>query len=159
MPGASDEVLKQFVAEIARPMSGAEVRATNSSQRNPFPRGDPLHLAWHAFDASKWVIPSRPLPPSYLSFLRSSNGGEFRTGERWFQFFPALDRQHGVRAMMLGYHLPEYMPGAVPIAFDGCGGFYLLDCPTREEALAIARRCPAAEWATVEVRETAPCYL
>ena len=30
---------------------------------------------------------------------------------------------------------------------------------TREEALAIARTCPAAEWATVEVRETAPCYL
>ena len=39
------------------------------------------------------------------------------------------------------------------------GGFFLLDCATREEALAIARRCPAAEWATVEVRETAPCYL
>jgi hypothetical protein len=25
-------------------------------------------------------------------------------------------------------------------------------------ALAIARECPAAEWATVEVRETGPCY-
>ena len=39
------------------------------------------------------------------------------------------------------------------------GGFYLLNCKTREEALAIARRCPAAEWATVEIRETAPCYV
>lgn len=39
------------------------------------------------------------------------------------------------------------------------GGFYLLDCKTREEALAIAQRCPAAQWATVEVRETAPCYV
>lgn len=38
------------------------------------------------------------------------------------------------------------------------GGFFLVDCATREEALAIARECPAAEWATVEVRETAPCY-
>ena len=38
------------------------------------------------------------------------------------------------------------------------GGFFLLDCATREEALAIARQCPAAEWATVEVRETGPCY-
>lgn len=38
------------------------------------------------------------------------------------------------------------------------GGFYLLDCATREEAVAIARECPAAEWATVEVREVAPCY-
>lgn len=38
------------------------------------------------------------------------------------------------------------------------GGFFLLDCATRDEALAIARECPAAEWATVKVRELAPCY-
>ena len=31
------------------------------------------------------------------------------------------------------------------------GGFFLLDVATREEALAIARDCPAVEWATVEV--------
>ncbi len=29
--------------------------------------------------------------------------------------------------MMLAYHLPEYMPGALPIAFNGGGTFYLLD--------------------------------
>ena len=39
------------------------------------------------------------------------------------------------------------------------GGFFLLDCKTKEEALAIARECPAAQWATVEVRETGPCFL
>ena len=38
------------------------------------------------------------------------------------------------------------------------GGFFLIDCATRDEAIAIARDCPAAEWATVEVRELAPCY-
>jgi hypothetical protein len=38
------------------------------------------------------------------------------------------------------------------------GGFFLLDCETREEALAIAADCPAAAWATVEVRRAAPCY-
>lgn len=38
------------------------------------------------------------------------------------------------------------------------GGFFLIDCATREEAVAIARDCPAAEWATVEARELAPCY-
>jgi hypothetical protein len=38
------------------------------------------------------------------------------------------------------------------------GGFFLLDCATKDEAIAIAAQCPAAEWATVEVRETAPCY-
>jgi hypothetical protein len=38
------------------------------------------------------------------------------------------------------------------------GGFFLLDGVTREEALAIAADCPAAAWATVEVRETGTCY-
>jgi hypothetical protein len=38
------------------------------------------------------------------------------------------------------------------------GGFFLIDVPTREQAIAVARECPAAEWATVEVRETGPCY-
>jgi len=38
------------------------------------------------------------------------------------------------------------------------GGFFLLNCATREEALAIAGECPAAEWLTVEVREVAACF-
>jgi hypothetical protein len=38
------------------------------------------------------------------------------------------------------------------------GGFFLIDVPTREDALAIAAECPAAHWATVEVRAVAPCY-
>lgn len=38
------------------------------------------------------------------------------------------------------------------------GGFFLLECDSREAALEIARECPAAEWATIEVRELGPCY-
>ncbi|HVP29142.1 MAG TPA: YciI family protein [Myxococcota bacterium] len=38
------------------------------------------------------------------------------------------------------------------------GGFFYLDCDTKQEAIAIASACPAAEWATVEVREIGPCY-
>jgi len=38
------------------------------------------------------------------------------------------------------------------------GGFFLLNCATRAEAVAIAHECPAAEWATVEVRELGPCF-
>ena len=37
------------------------------------------------------------------------------------------------------------------------GGFFLLDC-TREQALAAATECPAAEYATIEVREVGPCW-
>jgi hypothetical protein len=38
------------------------------------------------------------------------------------------------------------------------GGFFLLECDTKEEAIAIAAECPAAQWATVEVRELGPCF-
>ena len=38
------------------------------------------------------------------------------------------------------------------------GGFFLLDVATRAEAVAIASECPAAAWATVEVREIGPCW-
>jgi len=39
------------------------------------------------------------------------------------------------------------------------GGFFVVDCATREEAVAIAGEVPAAEWATVEVREFGPCFI
>ncbi len=39
------------------------------------------------------------------------------------------------------------------------GGFFLVDCATREEAIAIAAELPAAEWATIEVRELGPCFM
>ena len=38
------------------------------------------------------------------------------------------------------------------------GGYFLLTCKTREESVAIASECPAAQWATVEVREFGPCF-
>ena len=38
------------------------------------------------------------------------------------------------------------------------GGFFLLDCKTKAEAVAIANECPASAWATVEVRQIGPCY-
>ena len=55
-------------------------------------------------------------------------------------------------------------PGKAARVLDGpfaeakemVGGFFLLDVPAREDALAWAARCPAADWATVEVRETGP---
>jgi hypothetical protein len=53
----------------------------------------------------------------------------------------------------------QVLDGPFAEAKEMVGGFFLLDCKTRAEALAIAELCPAAEWATVEVRETAPCYL
>src|SRR5262245_33058284 len=117
-PGASDAEIERFAASIGRPLTAAEVEEVNRSQQNPYPADDPLYAAYRPFDPSSWVVPSRPLPPAYLSFLRWSNGGWFRAGEREFGFFPTADPTGGVRAMLLAYHLPEYMPGALPIAFN-----------------------------------------
>jgi hypothetical protein len=110
--GAIAATLERFVATVGNPLSAAEVR----------------WLKRQGSDPSRWVVPDRPLPPSYLAFLGWSNGGAFRTGERWFdRFFPALDKTNGVRAMLLAYSVPERMPGALPFAFDGGGTFYLFD--------------------------------
>ena len=38
------------------------------------------------------------------------------------------------------------------------GGIFVVDVATREEAVAIAAECPAAEWCTVEVRKLGPCW-
>lgn len=38
------------------------------------------------------------------------------------------------------------------------GGFFMIDVASREEALAIAADCPAAQWCPVEVRALAPCF-
>lgn len=53
---------------------------------------------------------------------------------------------------------PRMMDGPFSEAKEMIGGFFLLNCQTREEAIAIAAQCPAAEWCTVEVRSLAPCY-
>ncbi len=52
----------------------------------------------------------------------------------------------------------QVLDGPFAEAKEMIGGFFLLNCKTRDEALAIARECPAAQWCTVEVRSLAPCY-
>jgi hypothetical protein len=38
------------------------------------------------------------------------------------------------------------------------GGFFLIDCETHAQAVAIAAECPAAKWCAIEVRKVGPCY-
>jgi len=66
--------------------------------------------------------------------------------------------EHGVR---IGRHdgKPQLRDGPFAEAREMVGGFFLIDANNRDEAVAIAQRCPALAWATVEVRECAPCYL
>ena len=52
----------------------------------------------------------------------------------------------------------DVLDGPFTEAKELIGGYFLLDVGSRDEALLYARDCPAAEWATIEVRETGPCF-
>ena len=91
--------------------------------------------------------------------------------ERMIEFTKELDRRglfkgaESLRSVASGARV-EKRGGKVNL-FDGpfaeakeiVGGFILVDCATKEEALALAQECPASEWSMVEVREVGPCYL
>ena len=52
----------------------------------------------------------------------------------------------------------QVLDGPFAEAKEMVGGFFLVDCKSFDEAVELAKRCPAAEWCTVEVRAMAPCY-
>jgi hypothetical protein len=149
------------MTEVRQPPTEQEIIDVAARQRNPFPPGGPLHASYRPIDASRWQLPEQRLSPSYLALLAWSGGGDFGTGERWFQLFP-VDGPSGVRAMTLAYHLPEYMPAALPFAFNGGGVFYLFDM--REPADAdgeypvVAAHAGNLGWATHEECYPPQCW-
>jgi len=66
------------------------------------------------------------------------------------------DRE-GVRVTLRG-GMRALVDGPFAESKEMVGGFFYLGCQTKAEAVAIAASCPAAEWATVEVREVGPCF-
>jgi hypothetical protein len=69
----------------------------------------------------------------------------------------ALPEKEAVRIRRRGQN-HAVVDGPFAEAKEIVGGFFYLDVETREEAVAIAERCPAVEWSTVEVRRVAPCF-
>jgi len=53
----------------------------------------------------------------------------------------------------------EVWDGPFAEAKEMVGGFFLIDTEDPAVAMAWAERCPAAEWATVEIRGVGPCYM
>jgi hypothetical protein len=53
---------------------------------------------------------------------------------------------------------PQVLDGPFAEAKEMVGGFFLLHNVSRDEAIAWAHACPAAQWCTVEVRALAPCF-
>lgn len=122
--GASVKNLSEVLAALFAPLSGEELASIARSQTNPFPISDPLHSLYRQFDPLMWQLPTRPLPPSYITFLRWSNGGSFFNNNRHFDPFLA---SYGLRQNLVGYHIPQYMPNAMPFAFSGRGHVFLFD--------------------------------
>ncbi|VTR90909.1 SMI1/KNR4 family protein OS=Paenibacillus alvei DSM 29 GN=PAV_9c00940 PE=4 SV=1 [Gemmata massiliana] len=121
--GATEAEIAEFVATFGAPLTRAEVARVNGTQCNPWLPTDPQHATWEPFDSAAWVMPAdRPIPPSYLSFIRYSDGGRFSNGMRLFQMAGTE-----LRSFLIVYHVPQYMPLAVPFAFTDSGGMYLFD--------------------------------
>ncbi|WP_020650449.1 YciI family protein [Solimonas variicoloris] len=49
------------------------------------------------------------------------------------------------------------LDGPYAEAKEMIGGFFYLNCDSLDDALALSAKCPAAQWATIEVREVGPC--
>lgn len=69
-----------------------------------------------------------------------------------------LPDSHGVRVQRHDAQT-KLLDGPFAEAREMVGGFFLIECASRDAALEIAQTCPAARFATVEVRECAPCYV
>lgn len=110
--GAHESEIRSMLETALAPLTLEEINQINAADTKPW------------IDPRKWVIPNRPFPESYLSFLRWSNGGSFFNGERKFDGFFPTDK---IREYLLCYWIPMKMPGTVPFSFDGGGNFYLFD--------------------------------
>jgi hypothetical protein len=66
-------------------------------------------------------------------------------------------RSEAVRVRIEGGRRAQ-VDGPFAEAKEMVGGFFLLNCTDKAEAVEIAAACPAAAWATVEVRELGPCF-
>jgi hypothetical protein len=71
----------------------------------------------------------------------------------------SLSSQDGAVRISHAGPRPLVLDGPFAEAKEMVGGFFLLQNVTFDEALAWAHACPAAQWATVEVRALAPCYV
>ncbi len=52
----------------------------------------------------------------------------------------------------------QLIDGPFAEAKEMLGGFFLIDVASRAEAIALAHECPAAAWASIEIREIGTCH-
>jgi len=111
-------------------------------------------------------------PNGYLLLFRGTNWHRELTSDEvttimseWNQWFERLSNEGKMVAASPLENEGKIVSGAAGAVADGpfaeskeaIGGFFLLNVPTMEEALEIAKQCPALpQGLTVEVRPVAP---
>lgn len=84
--------------------------------------------------------------------------GEGLAAQGKLQAMESLSSQAGAVRVSHAGGQAKVLDGPFSEAKEMIGGFFLLQNVTREEAIALAHDCPAAQWCTVEVRALAPCF-
>lgn len=112
-------------------------------------------------------------PTSYMLLFRGTHWDKDLSPEqiqdvmgRWVAWFDGLTQQGKIISahplvsegkILSGKNGRHVADGPFAESKEAIGGYFLLDVPTEEEALEIARRCPALEHGVqVEVRRVAP---
>jgi hypothetical protein len=92
------------------------------------------------------------------AYARMVDWGRSLTQRGLLRASESLQGLHGAARVTVREGRASVVDGPFAETKEMIGGFFLVDCATRDEALALARECPAAEWLTVEVRALAPCF-
>jgi hypothetical protein len=100
---------------------------------------------------------ARPVPDGQVLYDRMVRFGENLKARGIGKFYDSLGpTAKGVRIEMRNGKR-SMVDGPFAEAKEIVGGFFMLDC-SKEDAIAAASECPAAEFATIEVREVGPCW-
>lgn len=91
-------------------------------------------------------------------YARMKQFGDALRAEGKLVAVESLAAQSGAVRVQTRQGKAQLIDGPFAEAKEMVGGFFLLTGVDRDEAIAIAEACPAAEWATVEVRALGPCY-
>ena len=100
---------------------------------------------------------ARPVPDGHVLYDRMVAFGEGLKARGIVKAYDSLgSTAKGFRVEMRNGKR-SLVDGPFAEAKEIVGGFFLLDC-SREDAITYASQCPAAEYATIEVREVGPCW-
>lgn len=72
--------------------------------------------------------------------------------------FESLQDDDRARRVQVRDGRARVVDGPFTEAKEMVGGFFVVDCESLDEAVALAERCPAASWGTIEVRPVGPCF-